>query len=63
MLLENLTIGSKIILKKSHPCGSNQWEIIRTGADFKIKCCGCSHMLMISRNKLEKSISQAGKKS
>ena len=57
MSLEGLTLGSHVILKKTHPCGNNKWEIIRTGADFKIKCCGCGHLLMIPRSKLEKSLS------
>jgi len=57
MALENYGLGSHILLKKQHPCGSYEWEIIRVGADFKIKCCTCGHMIMIPRNKLEKSLS------
>lgn len=47
-------IGNIVELKKNHPCGSNSWEIIRKGADFKIKCLGCGHIVMIERHKLEK---------
>ena len=43
-------------LKKEHPCGSKQWEVMRTGADFRIKCLGCSHQVMIPRPKFEKSV-------
>ena len=43
-------------LKKQHPCGSVQWEILRVGMDIKLKCCGCSHELMLPRNRCEKSI-------
>ena len=35
---KNYTLGTKVIMKKNHPCGSNLWEIIRLGADIKIKC-------------------------
>lgn len=51
-----LNIGDVVELKKEHPCGSKQWEIMRTGADFRIKCLGCNHQVMIPRPKLEKSI-------
>lgn len=42
-------IGDIVQLKKAHPCGSKDWEIIRVGADFKLKCCGCGHLIMIER--------------
>ncbi|MDE6357790.1 MAG: DUF951 domain-containing protein [Eubacteriales bacterium] len=47
-------IGDKVKMKKVHPCGSYEWEIIRVGADFKIKCLKCGHIAMISRVKFEK---------
>ena len=43
-------------LKKPHPCGSIQWEILRVGMDIKLKCRGCGHELMLARAKAEKSI-------
>lgn len=45
-----------IKLKKSHPCGSNEWEVLYVGSDLKIKCMGCGHMLMLPRSTVEKSI-------
>lgn len=45
-----------VIMKKSHPCGSNEWEILRVGVDFKIKCLGCGHLVMLSREKFLKSV-------
>ena len=51
-----LFLNDIVELKKQHPCGSKQWEILRTGADFRIKCVGCGHQLMLPRPKLEKSI-------
>ena len=45
-----------VVLKKGHPCGSNEWEIIRTGADFKLKCRGCGRIVMVPRKTFEKSV-------
>ena len=42
-------LGSKVIMKKAHPCGTNEWEIIRLGADIKIKCIACGRTVMIPR--------------
>ena len=43
-------------LKKAHPCGSTQWEILRVGMNIKLKCQGCGHEGMVPRRKAEKSI-------
>ena len=51
-----LNVGDVVELKKQHPCGSKQWEILRAGMDFRIKCLGCGHQVMIPRPKFEKSI-------
>ena len=47
--------GQIIKLKKQHPCGTNAWEIIRVGADFRLRCTGCEHQVMIPRKTVEKS--------
>ncbi len=44
------------MLKKGHPCGTNEWEIIRVGADFKLKCRGCNRIVMVPRKAFEKSV-------
>lgn len=51
----DLQVGQVIKLKKKHPCGENRWEILRVGADFRLKCLGCDHMVMISRKLVEKN--------
>lgn len=51
-----LYVGDILELKKAHPCGSKQWEVLRTGADFRIKCQGCGHLVMLERPQLEKRI-------
>ncbi len=57
----DLQVGDILTLKKGHPCGSNQWEVLRIGADFRIKCLGCGHQIMIPRKKLEKNIKEVAK--
>ena len=40
-------VGDIVTLKKVHPCGSRDWEILRVGADFRLKCTGCGHQIMV----------------
>lgn len=51
----NYEVGDVVKLKKPHPCGSHEWEILRVGADFRLKCKGCDHMIMVSRKIVEKN--------
>lgn len=51
-------LGDIVRLRKPHPCGSTEWEVMRVGADFRIKCLGCGRVLLISRSKFEKSVKQ-----
>lgn len=51
----DFAVGDVIKLKKPHPCGANQWEILRVGMDFRLKCCGCNHQVMVSRKLVEKN--------
>lgn len=48
-------VGDIVKLKKKHPCGSFEWEILRVGADFRLKCLGCAHQVMMSRKIVEKN--------
>lgn len=48
-------LGDIVRMKKTHPCGSDEWEIIRIGADFKIKCTGCGRRVMMPRAKFERA--------
>ena len=48
-------VGDVVKLKKPHPCGSYEWEILRIGADFRLKCMGCGHQVMMARILVEKS--------
>ena len=51
----NFEVGDIEKLKKQHPCGSSEWEIMRVGADFRLKCMGCGHMIMVPRKLVEKN--------
>ena len=55
-------VGDIVKLKKQHPCGSFQWEILRIGADFRLKCTGCGHQVMIARKLVEKNTKGLQKK-
>ena len=52
----DVRVGDIVTMKKQHPCGSNQWQVLRIGADFKMRCLGCSHEIMSPRSKIEKNI-------
>lgn len=49
-------LGSIVMMKKDHPCGSNEWEIIRIGADIKIKCIKCGRPIMLPRIEFNKKL-------
>lgn len=51
--------GMILTLKKSHPCGSAKWKVLRTGADVKLECMGCGHLIVMPRYKLKKMIRAA----
>ena len=58
----DIKVGDKLTMKKAHPCGSKQWEVLRIGADFKMRCLGCGHEIMNARSKVEKNIKSIEKR-
>lgn len=52
----DVRVGDKLIMKKNHPCGSNEFEVLRIGMDFRIRCLGCGREVMVPRVKAEKNI-------
>ena len=52
----DLKLHQLVELKKTHPCGSRNWEVLRVGMDVKLRCQGCGHEVMVPRSKAEKSI-------
>jgi len=53
---KNIKLNSKVIMKKGHPCGSNLWEVMRLGADIKLKCINCGRVILISRVEFNKKL-------
>lgn len=51
-----INLDDVITLKKIHPCGSYDWKVLRTGMDIRMICLGCGRQVMLTRNKVEKSI-------
>lgn len=49
-------LGSKVVMKKGHPCGTNEWEVVRIGADIKIRCINCGRVVMLPRIEFNKKI-------
>lgn len=56
-------VGDIVKMKKQHPCGNSEWEILRVGADFRLRCLGCGHQIMIGRKLVEKNTKNLRKKS
>lgn len=54
----DIKVGNIVRLKKKHPCGSSEWEVLRIGADFRLKCMGCGHQIMIARKLVEKNVKE-----
>ena len=62
MMTEQFLVGDVIRMKKKHPCGSHEWEILRVGADFRLKCQGCNHQIMVSRKLVARNTKEINKK-
>ena len=52
----DLKLHDKLELKRTHPCGSKEWEVLRVGMDIKLRCLGCGPEIMVPRRKAEKAI-------
>ncbi len=52
----DVRVGDTLLMKKEHPCGSREWQVLRIGMDFKLRCCGCGHEVMLPRSRAEKNI-------
>lgn len=49
-------VGDQVRMKKPHPCGGTDWEILRVGMDFRLKCLTCGRLILIPRVKFEKGL-------
>lgn len=52
----DIRLNDILTMKKAHPCGAKTWRVLRTGADFRLKCTGCGHEVMLPRSKAERNI-------
>lgn len=52
----DIKVGDVLQMKKPHPCGSHNWLVLRVGMDFKLRCSGCGHEVMLPRAKAEKNV-------
>ena len=52
----NVQVGDILEMKKNHPCGANRFAVLRVGMDFRIKCEGCGHEMLVPRLKIERHI-------
>ena len=57
MVME-IHVGDHVKMKKQHPCGNYEWEVLREGADFRLQCVGCGHQIMIARKVMERNVKQ-----
>lgn len=59
---KEFSLHDVVEMKKPHPCGENKWEIIRMGADIRIKCLGCERSIMLPRSEFNKKLKKIIKK-
>jgi hypothetical protein len=52
----DIRLNDVLVLKKKHPCGGDRWKVLRVGMDFRLRCLGCGHELLVPRVKAEKNI-------
>ncbi|MDE6788236.1 MAG: DUF951 domain-containing protein [Ruminococcus sp.] len=52
----DIQVNDILIMKKSHPCGTNEMTVLRSGMDFRLKCSGCGREFLVPRKKIEKNI-------
>ena len=52
----DVRVGDILTMKKKHPCGADSWLVLRSGMDFRLRCQGCGHEILIPRAKGEKGI-------
>ncbi len=61
-MLPEIHLHDRIILRKPHPCGSYEWEVVRLGADIGLVCCQCGRKVLLSRRELAKRMKTYPKK-
>lgn len=49
-------VGDIVQMKKKHPCGSDNWEVLQLGSDMRVRCKGCEHITLVNRPKFMKNV-------
>ena len=57
----DVRLGDILVMKKEHPCGDKRWLVLRTGMDFRLRCLGCGHEVMLPRAKAKNNSRQFGR--
>ena len=57
----DIQVMDRLTMKKTHPCGSKQWLVLRVGMDFRLRCLGCGHEIMLPRSRAEKTIREVSR--
>lgn len=55
-MMQQIDMGSRVQLRKAHPCGSDEWVVYRLGADIGLRCVGCGRHVLLSRSELAKRL-------
>ncbi len=61
MVDKTFHLGDIVTMKKQHPCGTNEWEVIRLGMDIRIKCVHCGRSVLLPRRDFERSLKKVVK--
>ncbi len=55
-MYEDIQLGDVVRMRKPHPCGSYEWEVVRLGADIGIRCRGCEHRVLLPRSRFQRQV-------
>jgi hypothetical protein len=55
-MYEDIRLGDMVRMRKAHPCGSSQWEVVRLGADIGIRCSGCGRRVLLPRRQFTRQV-------
>ncbi len=53
-----LELGDRVLMRKTHPCGSREWTVTRVGADIGLQCAGCGRRILLPRRDFAKNAKQ-----
>ena len=55
-MIMDIQVGDMLTMKKTHPCGNARWQVLRIGADFKLRCLGCGREVIGPQSKFERNV-------